>query len=68
MDTKEVSRLIKQAGFKNKSEFAKIMSLNEVTVNFWGNKTPAWLKQVLEWHFKAQKFDEMKEFFEKKFI
>lgn len=67
MDTKEVTRLIKEAGFKSKAEFAKAMNLTEVAVNFWGNKTqaPAWLKQVLEWSFKARKYDEMKRLFEK---
>lgn len=60
---KEVGALIKQAGFKNKKEFAKAMSLSVVTVNFWGSRTPppVWLNRVLEWAKKAKNYDEIVE-------
>ena len=61
IDAKEVSRLIKQAGFHSKAEFAKKMGLSANAVNLWGAKSPLppYFYQVLEWAKKAQKYDKL---------
>ena len=61
LSLKEISKAIKQAGFKSKAEFARKMGLNVVTVNSWGikNQPPLYFKQVLEWAKKAKKYDEL---------
>lgn len=37
LSLKEISKAIKQAGFRSKAEFARKMGLNVVTVNSWGD-------------------------------
>lgn len=61
LTTKDVSRLIKQAGFKSKAEFARQMGISENTVNVWGltNPPPVYLNKVLEWAKKAKAYDEL---------
>lgn len=61
IDAKEVSKLIKQAGFHSKLEFAKAMGLSPNTINLWGAKSPLppYFYQVLEWAKKAKKYDEL---------
>ena len=61
MDKKEVSKLIKQAGFHSKAEFAQKMGLSTTAVNLWGGQSPLppYFYQVLEWAKKAKKYDEL---------
>ena len=61
MDKKEVSRLIKEAGFHSKAEFAKKMGLSATMISLWGEKCPLppYFHQVLEWASKAKKYDEL---------
>lgn len=58
---KDISKLIKQSGFKSKAEFAREMGLNVGTVNIWGltNPAPVYLEKVLEWAKKAKAYDEL---------
>lgn len=58
---KEVSKAIKQAGFKSKSEFARQMGFKSNAVHLWGkeNPVPCYFFKVLEWAKKARKYDEL---------
>lgn len=60
-DAKYVSKIIKEAGFRSKAEFARELNFKLNTVNLWGvtNPIPAYLPKLLEYAKKAKKYDEL---------
>lgn len=59
ISSKLVSKYIKQAGFKSKAEFSRVMGFSSNAVHLWGVKSPVpcWFFQVLEWAKKAKAYD-----------
>ena len=67
ISSKLVSKYIKQAGFKSKSEFARQMGFTSNAVHLWGEKNPVpcYFFKVLEWANKAKKYDKLMKDLEK---
>lgn len=61
LTNKEISKLIKESGFKSKSEFARFLGLNANTVLRWGKDlpVPGYFLPVISLAKKAKKYDEL---------
>lgn len=61
MTKERFKELLKQAGFKNKKEFADEFKLAYSSINNWGvsNPYPPYLECVFKWAIKARKYDEL---------
>lgn len=57
----DISKAIKQAGFKSKADFARVTGISHATVKAWGvsNPVPPYLFLMLEWAKKAKVYDEL---------
>ena len=58
---KDISKLIKQAGFKSKASFARHFGFNVNTISHWANTrdVPDFFLPLIEKCIKAKKYDEL---------
>ena len=59
LSPKEISKLIKEAGFRSKAEFARHFGLNVSNISVWGVKreAPSWFLPVITLFKRIKKLE-----------